>query len=153
MVKKAYIRTLESVIAAIIIFLFIYSFTPKQQRIESGVPPNIQLAQDSILNEIQSNTSLRNAVSDPSGMIGDSPNQVSKFVIVNSYVKSLILKNQQYNFTICNNKGESCYCQDISGYKADCSIQDLNLPPKSVYSKSIFIAPKGNIVRLYLWEK
>ena len=72
--KKAFLKIVESVIAAILIFLFIFAVTPKEQKVEAKVPEGVRLTQNTMLKEIQSNESLRGYLIEP------NVNEISKFI-------------------------------------------------------------------------
>ena len=139
--KKAYIRTLEAVIAIILVLVFIFMVTPKTQKISEEVPVDVREAQKFILQEVLNNETLRNCV------ISLEPPQNCKQDIfscknLDSFIKEHIPRNYDYNCEVCSTSA-SCI--------------NLNLPiDKSVYADDIFITNYPNklrIVRLYLWRK
>ena len=63
MVKQGYIRTLEAVIAIVIILLFIFTITPKNITNPSDIPVQVKTAQTYILQSIaEDGSGLRGAV-------------------------------------------------------------------------------------------
>ena len=56
--KKGYIRTLEAIIAIVLIFAVIITILPKKE-ITEKTPDDIDLTAKSILNEIQNNNLFR----------------------------------------------------------------------------------------------
>ncbi len=60
--KNGYIRTLEAVVAILMIFVFIFTVLPRSQPRAATDPSEIRLLQDAILNQIESNSTYRNFV-------------------------------------------------------------------------------------------
>ncbi len=148
--KKGYLRTLEAVIAIILLFLFMYAITPRPSA-EVKVPEGIRVTQKAILNGIQQDDELREVVSraDP-----DSNENSKLFDFINSNLPF----GFDYNIVIC--KAETLACDKCKG--KDSANKDIiigcpagpELPDKTVYARSILITtPNSRIIRLYLWEK
>ena len=139
--KKAYIRTLEAVIAIILVLAFIFMVTPKTQKISEEVPIDVREAQKFILQEVLNNESLRNCV-----IILEPPQNCKQDIFscknLDSFIQEHIPKGYDYNCEVCSSSA-SCI--------------NLNLPiDRSVYADSILITEdidKIKIVRLYIWRK
>ena len=132
--KKAYIRTMEAVLAIIILLIFVYTVIPRQPIEESGTEDvNIKLIQDHVFFELANNDELRSDII--------SKNNES----LNDLVTNVI--NQRYNYEIAIN--------DLGG--------SLILPnnissDKAIYVRSAVISTNKTeydpkIVTLYLWLK
>ena len=57
--KKAYIRTVEAIIAIVLILTFIVYIWPKESQVESKIPRDIELTLDRTINEFQYNEGYR----------------------------------------------------------------------------------------------
>ncbi len=60
--KKGYLKTLEAIIAVMILLSFLLAILPREEAKEAEVPDDIRLTQESIMNIIQSNEELRDCV-------------------------------------------------------------------------------------------
>jgi hypothetical protein len=132
--KKAYLRTVEAIIAIIIIVIVSFTLIPRHRIPTPKTPFNVKSSQDFILNEILTNKVLRACVLHDPGCE------------TNNQFKSLFEKNipMAYNYTykICD--------------KTNCVVTTPT--DKSIYMNDIIIAPddigdKPKIVRLWVWEK
>jgi len=138
--KNGYLRTLEAVIAIILIFIFMYTITPKGESKELKVPEGIKSTQDAIFSGIQQNDNLRtdmyNADSDAGAL--------SEF---DAFIAANIQAGYFYTFTLCDKGG--CWCKDTG---SSC-ITPTSLPERTVYAKSMLITVPGyKILRLYIWQ-
>ena len=130
--KKAYQKTMEAVIAVIILMIFIHQVVPRGLPDEAGVPSDIELLQDTIFNGIKTNETLRSYALN---------GEVEK---LNEYV-GYISRNITYsNITITN----------LDGNLGRVSIAEN----KTVYAKSMIVGANLNIyspklLMLYLWRK
>ncbi|MBU2589545.1 MAG: hypothetical protein KKB39_02160 [Nanoarchaeota archaeon] len=139
--KKGYLKTLEAVLAIVIILLFTFSVTPKPEA-DLSVPQNIKTTQGFILSEIENNNTLRS-------YIVNSDDSDIAYNLAYRNVDSLINLNMPggygYTFGICDMS--SC----IS------NITSLALET-SIYSQDILIATDGikqnpKVVRLWMWRQ
>ncbi|MBU4351639.1 MAG: hypothetical protein KKA65_05160 [Nanoarchaeota archaeon] len=139
--KKGYLKTLEAVLAIVIILLFTFSVTPKPEA-DLSVPQNIKTTQGFILSEIENNNTLRS-------YIVNSDDSDVAYNLAYRNVDSLINLNMPggygYTFGICDMS--SC----IS------NITSLALET-SIYSQDILIATDGikqnpKVVRLWMWRQ
>lgn len=132
--KKAYIRTMEAVLAIIILLIFVYTVIPRQPIQESNIEDvNIKLIQDHVFFELANNDELRSDII--------SKNNES----LNDLITNII--NQRYNYEIAIN--------DLGG--------SLILPgnissDKAIYVRSAVVSTNKTeydpkIVTLYLWLK
>ena len=136
--KKGFIKTLEAVIAVILIVSFLFYVINKSGVRESEVPKNIEEAQRFILNEISEDKEFRGCIIDNFGGCKTGSGCVSD---LNEFIKKNIPAGYDYECEICG-QVESC----------------VDLPPetlkKSVYVKDSFIAAEQpKIFRLYIWRK
>ena len=128
--KKAYIRTLEAVVAILIIYIFTTSLLAKNNVNEASVPKDIELTQESILKEIQSSEYYRNCI------LSNNNN------CINSLFQSSIKNIYGYNFSICT--------------VSNCVVPAT--PEKEVYAKSLIVTANltnysTTSVNLYIWRK
>lgn len=142
--KKGYIRTLEAVIAIILILIFVFSVAPKRQISEPKTPREIQLISERILNEVGSNKDFRQCIIEGTyqGQSKDGEDCINDFINENNLINKQIM---DYRILVCD---PGTICQE-----------PLGLPTTtSVYTKSIVISStltKFNlkIVKLYIWRK
>ncbi len=154
--KKGYIRTLEAVIAIVIILIFIYSVAPLPEIDEDKVPLIVKNAHNHILMEVL-NQSLRKEILEAvickssctlkdkdytQMVIPSNKNKLNK-------LKSLITENTPPGYThafeICAKP--VCILQSVS---AD------NYAGKSVYADDTLLVDKNGgvrILRLWFWKK
>jgi|SRR3989344_5265373 len=146
--KKGFIKTLEAVIAVILIVSFLFYVINKSGVRESEVPKNIEEAQRFILNTVSENKTFReciikSGVSVDNGLACkiDGADLGNCVFGINQFIKKNIPAGYDYECEICG-QVESC----------------VDLPPetlkKSVYVKDSFIAAEQpKIFRLYIWRK
>ncbi len=132
--KKGFVKILEAVIAIIIIFIFITLIIPRKAQESTTIPREIRSTQDLILEGIQNDNSLRQAV------LIDGQSTLS------SYITPKIPQNIGVHFIICSINSPCVPAPNI-------------IPTKeAVYTKSLVIADNyaGNpskLFKLYLWRK
>ncbi len=140
MKKKGYIRTLEAVIAIVIILVFVFTVMQPRYRKEreSG---EIELLQDVIINELEENDDYREDI------IGCDPGNCD-LTDINEFIEDTTLAVGVYRYYL-----------HIQPVDAPLKIPE-NLPEnKKIYARGIIMsatleegyAPK--IVVLYLWEE
>ena len=132
--KKAYIRTMEAILAIIIIFIFIFTILPRQEQ-QDIEPRETRLLRESILNEIGRNETFRQQV------LNDNNSSI------NVYVGQAVSLVGNYGF-IANIQDANAGITQPSGLPDD----------KSVYADSIVISSNlqtldPKVVTLYIWEK
>lgn len=148
--KKGYIKTLEAVIAIIIIVVVSYTLIPRSVESPPEIPPVVKGAQKIIDQTIQFNETLRNiltAEKDLPAYPPPSPFEQSDYFILKQGINDTIARNippgYDYTCAVCSNPG-TCL--------ADTPID------KSVYMTDVLIA-SGNerqnpkIVRIWFWRK
>lgn len=137
--NKGFLRTLEAVIAVIIVLSLILFLTPTKISDVGDVPGTVAESQKIIVEEISLNETYRKCVLDNKdrSCIGmDYPcDGVENFVRVNTPA------GYEYNCEICDSS-VSC-------------VENLHIPvDKTVYAKDIFISGKpSRVFRVYLWER
>ncbi|MBI4154121.1 hypothetical protein HY501_02195 [Candidatus Woesearchaeota archaeon] len=100
--RKGYIKTLEAVIAIVLILLFLFTVINKPLEKKGGAPPIVKRSQEYILNEILVNDALRGKI-----IAADlsNPGSVS-FQDANSSVAALVEANippgYSYTFLMCD---------------------------------------------------
>lgn len=128
--NKGYLKTLEAVIAILILFIFISVIMPRPKQTEAATPQNVLLLQDKVLDEIESNNTLRTAVLNKDATALDN------------FVKSLNIPPQYgYTILICS--------KDV------CPLPQL--PRGTVYVGNRVIATNYTsytygLVKFYLWN-
>ncbi len=154
--KKGYLRTIEAIIAVVLIFIFIITIIPESNN-QSKTPDTIKSLQNKIVTKIEENKNLRKNVLDynvdPDTI--ETLEQSSEWQVLNTFISDNILDNNiRYDFTVCGDK-------DVNGETILVCAPDFSnegdlykeLPQKSVYAKSVVIASTQGqrIFRLYLW--
>ena len=141
METKGLIKTLEAVIAVLLILGLVLFILPQEQQTTGEVPVQVKIAQDFVLEEIALNKVHRACVL--------NANEGACEIGCLAHVKSLMLQSAPYGYTA------SCEVCDSA-----LSCAALQLPTeKSIYTDSIFISkkPAGNavtkVVRVYYYEK
>jgi len=129
--KKGYIRTLESVIAIILILLFVYQIIPKTTPSAAQVPLQVEDAQNYIIKEININDELRSCI------LTNKEN----CELLPSLIQKNIPAGYDYFYLICDQT-------------SNCLGENIPLD-KSVYVKDTFISAgmqKPQIFRIFTWE-
>lgn len=145
--KKGYIRTLEAIIAMILIFIFILSILPPKGN-EQKTPDDIDITARNVLNEIQNNNLYRDYVinmilTEPdSGK--DSRDDSNSYDNIKNFINPTVPIAIGYELMICDIGQTTVPC-----YKKQ---EDLNLPKTNIYTKNILIE-NNRLVKLFLWRK
>ena len=130
--KKAYLKTLEAVIAAMILLLFIGEVLPHKTEDTASTPPDIETMQQTILKSISSRENLRACV-----LTEDVP-------CIVSFINQIMKEGLSYSITITD---------------ASSSLElPITLPQdKAIYTKTLVISstttdydPK--LIRLHVWR-
>ncbi len=136
MTKKGYIRTLEAILAILIIFVFIFSVLPQEEEnVSVQQPAEIRLLHQSMLREIQNNQAFRDDV-----LINDD----SRIIV---YVGDTLSLVGSYGYLVYIQDANGAVFQPGTGLPAD----------KNVYADSAVIGSSLNtynpkLVTLYIWE-
>lgn len=146
--KKGFIKTLEAVIAVILIISFLFYVINKSSVRESEVPKNIEEAQTFILNAVSENKTFRECIVNSIISVDrglackiDGADLNNCVFGINEFVKKNIPAGYDYECEICG-KVESCV-----------PLPDETIK-KSIYVKDSFIAAKqSKIFRIYVWRK
>jgi hypothetical protein len=129
--KKAYIKTLEALVALVIFLIFVTGvIVINQPREKETIPQDIKLLQDTILNKIETEPEFRHCL-----VANDT-------ICIENLINSSILPTIDYDFDICNEPNPS-----------DCTLKTFPLN-RTIYADSLIIQEgKTAIIRLYLWRK
>ena len=153
--KKGYIRTLEAVIAIILVLIFIFSVLPKKQTEELKTPREIDLTSDRILSEIQYNEQFRQCVIEDISPINKPSEKQTALECVNKFIESnkLIPTTLSYNITVCDiqvsNQDAYNYCKESDLPEA----KDLTIYTKRVILSTTLTDLQPKKVKLYIWRK
>ncbi|MFH0936057.1 MAG: hypothetical protein V1815_00060, partial [Candidatus Woesearchaeota archaeon] len=132
--KKGYLKTIEAVIAILIILGFIYVITPKNHLPEETTPQNVESSEEFIVTQVLYNSTYRDCI-----VKDDRP-------CVETLVKKNTPSGYNYQFEMCDT---STSCLQKLG---------ITLPiDKSIYSKNVFISQESGLInpkvfRIYMWE-
>ena len=132
--KKGYMKTVEAVVALILVLGVVVTIVNRNTIDINPTPTEIKIMQDSINNLIENDKFLRRAVLN---------NQTDK---INDTIKQFIPENStlKYAFLICGTN----YCPSVENLPKDKSIYVSNLIISSVYNET-----GHGVFKLYLWRK
>lgn len=138
--KKGYIKTLEAVIAIIIVILVGYILIPSSREPAPDVPSILKGSQKAIDQSIQFNETIRTYLTDDT--ITKEEEQIM-LKAINNIIKKYTPFGYDYTCVVCSNPG-TC----LADYT----------PGKSIYMTDVFVASsekKQNpkIVRVWFWKK
>ncbi len=140
--KKGYIRTLEAVIAIVIVLSFVYAVMPSKIINPSDIPYVVESAQDFIIGEIEENPSIRTEITIYSLAVLDMEQikDNTQTTQTDTLIKNYIPMGYSYDALIC--KQTSCYSDQIP-MDAQAYVSDVLL------STGANDAP--SIVRIWIW--
>ncbi len=138
--KKGYIRTLEAVIAIVIILLFIFAVTPERTVNPKTVPPQVDSAQRYILKEVQDNQELRDEALSV-GSDGSCGSDIGVAPKIDELVSSNLPPGFAYACAICLTT--SCVFTP-EGVTTSIYMDDVMITPNNIND-----GPK--IVRIWFW--
>ncbi len=161
--KKGYIRTIEAILAIMIIFGFVVTILPKKTTEIAKAPPELDSTMRSVLEEAQNNEEFRTCLLLNEKVQLESGN--AKAMVTNSDC----LKNQldkalpafspwDYGFAICDGTGtDNCVMYDFKDLTTmdretkEGTIEGLLLPPgKTIYTKSSVMAVPDVVAKPFL---
>jgi len=138
MSTKGLIRTLEAVIAVLLILALLFFILPEEEIPTGEVPAQVKNAQRFVLEEIALDKNHRNCITGDAAYQGKCEQRCPQ-------INAVILQNIPFGYAatceICNSA---------------ISCAGLNLPAeKSIYADSIFISRNtvNKVVRVYYYEK
>tara|TARA_Y100000310_G_scaffold327446_1_gene393832 strand:- start:13830 stop:14276 length:447 start_codon:yes stop_codon:yes gene_type:complete len=144
--KKGYLKTVEALIAVIMLFGFFIYMLPGDRIEVASVPQDIELMQDVIFDEISNNVEWRQCI------VQDNPKcidgEITSFVgsVVNPERDGSTLLVRDFKIGVCT-EALSCNVDVDAGdkevYAADIIIRDLG--SSNVLKTAIF--------KLFIWEK
>lgn len=136
--KKGYLKTLEAVIAIVIILLFTFAVTPKPEP-DYSTPYAVKASFDYIIDQVETNDTIRSLI-----MQSDTPAGLTK---ANNSVKGQVQENipPGYDF--------SCNVCDMLACLSEAIPEE-----KSVYSRDVLISSDATtqnpkVVRIWMWSK
>ncbi len=137
--KRAYLRTLEAIIAIVIILFATYTLTPKEIANPRATPYIIESAQNYVITQVTDNSTLRDMIINYDSNLDLAENSL------NGIAQSRTPAGYAYSTAICMNT--SCVSLpelETSIYMADTLIagQTSDDPPKSVI----------RVVRVWFWR-
>jgi len=148
--KKGYIRTLEAVIAIILILIFIFSVLPKKQTEELKTPREIDLTSDRILNEVQNNEEFRGCVIANLETPGQTAEDcINGFIISNN----LIPQTLDYKVKVCDTSITGPNAYNFCGEPNLIGAEDKTVYVKSIILSGTLTELKTKRVKLYIWRK
>ncbi len=140
--KKGYLKTLEAIIAVIIVFMVVIISLSFDNPETEEVPPDVGALQDTIFDKLQNDVDYREYVFD--GNI----REISSFL--DAFVDNIRF---EYGFVICDNNPE---CAEYDSYPQD----PIEFPEDSQIYADSFVIQKYEgetfnfkLFRLYIWYK
>ncbi|QQG38918.1 MAG: hypothetical protein HYS32_00425 [Candidatus Woesearchaeota archaeon] len=126
MVKKGYIKTLEAVIAIVVVLIFIFSFAGGNFGVKQKKPSLVEGVQDFVFKNVLNNETLRQDVFN-----GDDTR-------INKLLEENLPPNYGYKVQFCS--VESCPAPA--------------LPDKSVFVDSVYVtsSAKSKVLKVFIWE-
>lgn len=134
--KKGYIRTVEAVVAIVIILMFIFAVTPRYIPETRKVPIIVETAQEHIRVELMTNEELRNEI------ITSGNGQVTNLdILIESTLPTQVFG---YTYEIC--ASTTCISTELTNIQT------------SVYTTDVFLVidngdVKPLVVRIWIWQK
>ena len=129
--RQGYLKTLEAVIAIVILFSFLTVILPRQNLDNVKVPSDVSLFQDAIFSEIESSSLYRSQI------LRDDVEGIHLFI------NKSIPEGMNYNLTLC----KQVPCTPL-----------IDIPTKTVYARSLIISSNlteynTRLLTLYLWKR
>ena len=140
--KKGFIRTLEAVIAVMLILTFIYFILPKTIATEGDVPPQVKSAQDFIVRDILYDKSRRDDLF--AANEGFCPGSV------NGFVASLTPFSFAHACEICE-QVQTCLDSAIVPFDRNVYVSSMYLVGLDTSTAEPQVHPK--VLRIYMWER
>ena len=151
--KKAFIHTLEAVIAIVLLLGLIVILAPKQE-IETGTPSSIIQAHNSIFNEIEINYTMRDCllktitstgVFNASSETGITPT-VSYQCITDSGIENLIESRKPKAYL---------FIAELCDSSQSCLVSVVLPIDKSIYAESMLLTTSKTlkVIRIYFWKR
>jgi hypothetical protein len=145
--KKGFIKTLEAVLAIIILLSLILTLTPKTE-INTSKPNSLQQAHNIMFSEISQNISFRECIIDltdnkeinnPPDFTNGNPLTDQCLTPINTFLETY----RPHGFI---------YLAEVCDKSASCLVGDLPID-KQIYSESIMLASEtSKVFRIYFWE-
>jgi hypothetical protein len=143
--KRAYIRTMEAVFAIIIFLIALFGILSLQEEKQELKPPQIELLQDTILNEIEHNPTYRNEITHNKQLSDLESSEVLTFI------QNTIPDSLEFDTVVCHDPSDPSGCPepDHSGYNT----------AEKVYADSVILSKEeggsitSKLFTLYLWSK
>lgn len=132
--KKGYIRTVEAIIAIVIILIVIFTLIPKKIEKSAKVPSIVEASQNFILKEMTVNETIRECI-------------VNNTECENSTIfKSIIEKNVPAGYEVAYKICDTSNCVTNTSIDKDVFVNDI-------FIASTLETQNPKIVRLWTWRK
>ncbi len=135
--NKGFIKTLEAVVAIMLLFTFIYIILPKTIENSGTTPDNVKSVENFVIKEMLYNSSFRDCVFTANNDF--CPTQGS--CDIQGFLANKVPYGYDYACEICN-QVQTCIPAEAIPF-------DRNIYVDSVY----FIKETPKVLRIYLWEK
>ena len=135
--NKGFLKTLEAVVAIMLLFTFIYIILPKTVEHPGTTPENVKSIESFVVKEMLYNNSFRDCVFTANNDY--CPNQGS--CDIQGFIANRLPYGYQYTCEICD-RVQTCIPAETIPF-------DRNIYVDSVY----FIEDKPKVMRIYFWEK
>jgi len=134
--KKGYIKTLEAVIAIVLILGFIFLYLPREDTGSNEVPPLVASAQDSIKESLTNDVALREAI------INQDSNDNSGQDAMEELLEANLPPGFNGNFNICGTP--TCIGEGVP--------VDKNIYVEDIIISATLETQKPKIVRVFIWN-
>lgn len=138
--NKGFLRTLEAIIAIIMVLGFILFITPSKPLSTGEVPGTVEASQNLILEEFANNKTYRDCIlqskADSCRSSGISPCNL----YFEEFIQKSIPAGYEFNCEVCPS-AVSC-------------VSSLSPDDKTVYARDTFVSGKPpKVFRVYMWER
>lgn len=148
--KKGFIRTLEAVIAIIILLSIIYIVTPSAD-LNIDTPNPVAQAHKVIFSEVSVNNDFRDCILNQITNTGTTNNAEGAYA--GTLITSAPCLDDINDYIEINRPNGYLYLAEICEKKESCLDADLPLE-KSIYADSmLLVSDNPKLLRVYFWEK
>lgn len=144
--NKGVIKTLEAVIAILLIFGFLYALLSQHQHLTGEIPLDISTTRSFLFDHLTFDNSYRTCLTNPALIpTAPTPTSCSALAVVHPCMQQVM---QFIQSTLPPGYAFSC---ELCKTSASCSTQNIPLE-SSVYTDSVFISGKeSRVFRIYVW--
>lgn len=135
--RKAYIRTLEAIIAIVLLLFATYTLTPKPVTNPEETPYVIESAQDYVVKQVTQDPTLRQQILDSGTNFAAANNSLT------GTVKKRLPAGYDFSIAICDNPS----CVTLPGLAASVYMDDAVVAGKTTAGEPVI-----KLVRVWFWR-